>query len=191
MTGPLRTRLPEKHRWLRLADESWDDPLDPSFAQHYGGRWNPPHSYLALYLNEDLETARAQIHRMLEGSPVRAEDLDRGYVLLVATLPSRQDVADGDSDEGLNALGLPTTYPHDSSGKVIPHEVCQPIGTTVHDSGLRGARARSAATHDGSGRELAWFPARTSSKASQICDAIPFSQWWIADTLPISPRRNA
>ena len=77
MISPIPRRLPNTKQWFRVADEKWDDPLDPSFAQRYGGRWNPPGSFPSLYLNEDIATARGQIYRMLEGSPVHPEDLDR------------------------------------------------------------------------------------------------------------------
>lgn len=180
MTGPLSTRLSEGHLWLRVADQTWNDPLDPTFAQRHGGRWNPPRSYATLYLNEDVETARAQIRQMLEGSPVRPEDIDQGYVLITATLPTRQDVADGITDEGIRALGLPRTYPLNGSGHIVDHDVCQPIGEDIEEHGLRGIHARSAAISDGSGRELAWFPARPSSRAKPIGDPIPFGEWWQA-----------
>lgn len=178
MTEPVSTRLPDGHLWLRVADQTWNDPLDPTFAQRHGGRWNPPRSYATLYLNEDVETARAQIHQMLEGSPVRPEDIDQGYVLITAILPTRQEVADGATDEGIGALGLPRTYPLDRSGHVVAHDVCQPIGEDIKEHGLRGIHARSAAIPDGSGRELAWFPARPSSRAKPIGDPIPFGEWW-------------
>lgn len=178
MIDPETTQLPDGHPWLRVADETWSDPLDPAFAQIHGGRWNPPHSYATLYLNEDLATARAQIRLMLEGSPVRPEDIDQGYVLVTATIPGRQKVADGITDVGLEALGLPSTYPLTESGHSTPHEVCQPIGSDVKELGLRGIHARSAAISDGSGRELAWFPARRSSRATPVGTPISFNEWW-------------
>jgi hypothetical protein len=175
---PVPRRLPKAKQWYRVADESWSDPLDPGFAQRYGGRWNPPDSFPTLYLNEDVDTARAQIYRMLEGSPVHPEDLDPPYVLITATLPSRQVVADAVTDVGLNGLGLPTTYPLDTEGVTVPRSVCQPIGTEVRGTGLRGVHTRSAATTDGTGRELAWFPARPSSKATPTGPSTPFQTWW-------------
>jgi hypothetical protein len=180
---PVPRRLPNAKRWCRVADEKWEDPLDPSFAQRYGGRWNPPGSFPALYLNEDISTAKAQIYRMLEGSPVHPEDLDPPYVLVTATLPSRQVVADAVTDVGLEAVGLPSTYPLDADRSVIPRTSCQPIGVEVKDQNLRGVHARSAATPDGTGRELAWFPARRSSKATPIGDPVPFSTWWHSDSV--------
>lgn len=178
MIEPVPRRLPNRKEWLRVADESWNDPLETSFAQRFGGRWNPPNSFPVLYLNEDVETARAQISRMLEDSPVRPEDLDPPYVLITATLPSRQVVADAVTDVGLEALGLPATYPKDATGATIPHATCQPVGVEVKTQNLRGVHARSAATPDGTGRELAWFPARPSSSATPVGDALPFSKWW-------------
>ena len=183
MIAPVPRRLPNTKRWYRVADEGWDNPLDPGYAERFGGRWNPPNSFPTLYLNEDVETARAQIYRLLAGSPVRPEDLDPPYVLVAATLPSRQVVADAVTDVGLEALGLPSTYPVDADGATIPHAQCQPIGAEVKDEGLRGVHARSAATSDGTGRELAWFPARTSSRATPVGGPIPFTIWWNASSL--------
>ena len=180
MIEPVPRRLPNVKHWYRVADEKWEDPLDPGFAERFGGRWNPPNSYPALYLNEDVETARAQIYRMLEGAPVHPEDLDPPYVLVTATLPSRQVVADAVTDVGLDSLGLPDTYPLDAAGTTIPRSICQPIGSVVKDEGLRGVHALSAATPNGTGRELAWFPARRSSTATPVGDVVPFSKWWYA-----------
>ena len=178
MIEPRPERLVDGRPWFRVADERWDDPLDPSFAQQHGGRWNPPDSFPALYLNEDVATARAQISRMLSGWPADPEDLDAPFVLVTAALPRNQTVADAVTDEGLERLVLPTTYPLDATGAKILHSACRPIGAAVKLSGLRGVHARSAATPDGSGRELAWFPARASSKARRIAPDRPFADWW-------------
>lgn len=169
--------LPDGHRWLRVADPSWSDPLDPGYARDRGGRWNPPGSVLTLYLNEDLATARAQITALLSGSPVEPDDLDVGFDLVVASLPRSQEVADAISDRGLRALGLPDTYPRHPNGRPVRHETCQPVGAAVSAAGLRGVHARSAATEDGSGRELAWFPARESSRAT-LLERLAFRDWW-------------
>lgn len=174
---PVVETLPDGHHWLRVADTSWEDPLDPSYAASHGGRWNPPRSHPTLYLNEDLSTARAQIFSLLAGSPVRPDDLDAGFDLVVATLPRSQDVADAVSSEGLEALGLPSTYPKYRNGLPVRHDACQPVGAEVKRAGLRGVRARSAATDDGAGRELAWFPARASSRATML-ERLSYRDWW-------------
>ena len=178
MIDPLPEQLSDDRPWLRVADVSWDDPLDPSFAEQHGGRWNPPGSFPTLYLNEDIETARAQVRRMLDGWPIEAEDLDPPFVLVTLRLPGRQIAADATTDKGLSRLGLPATYPIDAAGAEVPKELCQPIGVAVKLVGMRGVHSRSAATPDGSGRELAWFPARRSSKARRIGTDQSFNDWW-------------
>ena len=180
MIDPLPERLADSRRWFRVADTSWDDPLDPSYAQHHGGRWNPPNSFPTLYLNEDLPTARMQITHMFRGFPVRPEDLDAPYVLVTVSLPRGQIAADAVTDEGLGCLGLPSTYPM-LDGVPVSHDECRPIGSAVRLAGLRGVHARSAATTGGSGRELAWFPARRSSRAFRVARDRPFTEWWYSD----------
>ncbi len=173
--NPKVERLPDGYAWLRVADPTWTDPLDSSYAAATGGRWNPRASFPTLYLNEDLETARAQVVALLDGSPVYPEDLDPGFDLVIATLPRSQEVADCVSVDGLEAVDLPATYPRYANGRPVRHDVCQPIGAHVHDIGLRGVRARSAVLEDG--RELAWFPAKESSRAT-MRDRFGFEEWW-------------
>lgn len=173
-------RLPDSRLWLRVADPEWEDPLDPTYAGRYGGRWNPPNSYPTLYLNADVDTARRQLEQLLDGEPIRVEDLrDDAYALVAATLPRNQDACDAVTDAGLKALGLPTTYPADANGERIPHADCQPMGQTVREEGLRGVWCRSAVRLDGSGRELAWFPAELDSDRAREHwdDPLPLGDW--------------
>ena len=177
---PETLGLPDGRIWLRVAGATWTDPLDPSYAKAHGGRWNPPGSCDALYLNGDVLTARAQIRRMLQGSPVMEDDLDDSapFVLVPATIPTLQRVADAASEAGLAALGLPVTYPKKRSGRAVPRVDCQLVGRAVRNGGLRGVWCRSAATPDGIGRELAWFPARPSSRAQAVGKApLPYGAW--------------
>lgn len=186
MTGAISVlRIPDGHTWLRVADATWSDPLDPSWAARFGGRWNLSGSFPVLYLNEDLSTARAQIHALFRAWPVNPEDLrdDAPYVLVLAGLPRRQDVADALSNDGLEGLGLPHSYPLDSRGDPVPHEPCQRIGATVHAASLRGVWCRSAATGDGSGRELAWFPSGPRARARSLSEPVPFARWWSAESV--------
>lgn len=180
--GPKAVRLPDRRVWLRVADPSWRNPLDPSFAARKGGRWNPPHSHPTLYLNGDVVTARLQIARMLRGSPVEPEDLDDdAFVLVAATLPRAQRCADAVSPPGLRALGLPESYPVDGDGTPVDRETCRRIGVDVQASGLRGVWCRSALRDDGGGRELAWFPATRRSVARRVWERpLPLGQWRLA-----------
>ncbi len=176
----MRTEaLADGHEWLRIADAAWPDPLDPSFAAEAGGRWNPPRSHRTLYLNEDRVTARLNLRGFMDKWPYEPEDLrdDTGPVLVVATLPPHQRVADVHSREGVAAVELPDTYPRDAYGQVIAHHVCQPIGVAARRAGLRGVRARSARVADGAGRELVWFPATRRSRA-QARVVEPFETWY-------------
>jgi hypothetical protein len=171
--------LAEGHAWLRIADPNWSDPLDPTFARERGQRWNPPGTFSALYLNEDLVTARLNLRLFIAGWPFEPEDLrgDNGPCLVSARLPRGQRVADVHSRAGVAAVGLPPTYPLDANGFLIGHQTCQSIGVEVHQKGLRGLRCRSARAPDGAGRELAWFPATSRSRATLI-GTVPFDAWF-------------
>jgi hypothetical protein len=176
----LRTEtLPDGHLWQRIADPRWSDPLDPTFAQHVGQRWNPPRSFAVLYLNEDVVTARLNLRRFVADWPHEPEDLreDNAPLLVAATLPRAQEVLDAHSPAGLATVGLPATYPVDGAGRLVPHEPCQRIGVAVHDAGLRGVRCRSAQSPDGAGRELAWFPAGRRSRARPVA-RLAFADWF-------------
>jgi len=162
--------LADGHRWLRVADSQWPEPLDPTHSMRSGGRWNPPDSFPALYLNEDVVTARLNTRLFMSGWPYEPEDLrdDAGPILVTATLPRNQRVADVHTPRGVRAAGLPSTYPQDASGRILGHAECQPIGARAKRAGLRGLRCRSAPTPAGTGRELAWFPATSRSRASEL-----------------------
>ena len=175
----LREALRERHVWWRVADRTWTDPLDASFAGRRGGRWNPPESFPVLYLNEDRMTARLNLLAFIADWPYEPEDLrdDAGPVLVGCTLPSRQTVCDAHTDAGIRAAGLPPTYPLDEAGRVVPHARCRPIGVQARAASLRGVHARSARSRDGAGRELAWFPASVRSVARQVA-ALTFLEWY-------------
>lgn len=151
--------LPDGKLWVRVARPHHDDPYDPTLAQQHGGRWNPPGSLATLYLNADVATARRQIVRLLEDTVVEPDDLaGDAYELVGAYLPDSQVAADVVTDGGVAAAGLPPTYPADADGRRVAHEICQPIGVEAYEVGLDGVHCRSAATLDGAGRELAWWP---------------------------------
>jgi hypothetical protein len=172
-------RLADGHLYWRIAEASWTDPLDPSFARERGGRWNPPKSHPTLYLNEDLVTSRLNLKLFIARWPYEPEDLrdESGPVLVGATLPGRQVVADQHTPEGLARTGLPATYPTDDSGEIVAHATCQPIGLAAFEANLRGVRCRSARTPQGAGRELAWFPATRRSRARRIT-TLRFEAWY-------------
>lgn len=176
----MRTEaLVDDHRWLRVADRAWLDPLDPSFAARRGGRWTSPGGHPTLYLNEDVGTARANVRRLAKGYSIAPEDFDdeRGPVLVTALLPDHQRVVDAHTHAGLAALGLPPSYPIDDHGAEVPHDVCRPIGAAAAAAGHAGVHGRSAAVPDGTGRELAWFP-RDGARAVASGPARAFGDWY-------------
>lgn len=171
--------LADGHEWFRICEAAWTDPLDPGFAQARGGRWNPPDSWPTLYLSEDIVTARLNLDAFISGWPYRPEDLsdETGPHLAVAVLPRSQTVADVHTPEGVSAVGLPSTYPFDESGVAIPHDVCQAIGVAVNEERLRGVRCRSAPAPLGAGRELAWYPATSRSRA-HLVERRQYTDWF-------------
>lgn len=177
----LTETLADRHQWWRIADPSWKDPVDPTFAQQRGGRWNAVGSHPTLYLNEDVVTARMNMELFSAAWPYEPQDLrpERAPVLVGVTLPRSQIVADAHTPEGLTGLGLPLTYPLDAGDKTVPHDVCQAAGGAVHQAEFRGVRCRSVTSPLGEGRELAWFPATARSKATiQINRS--FADWFWA-----------
>ena len=174
---PILDVEPANHVWLRVCDPAWSDPLDASHAARTGGRWNPPHSWNALYLNRDLYTARAQIARLLQGSPVEPEDLaDDAFSLVAVTVPAGLVALDVVTDEGIAQLALPASYPLNSNGQLVAHARCQVIAATAHSAQLDGVECRSAATRDGSGREFAWWP-HDGARAVQVGRVRRFGTW--------------
>ena len=105
----LREAVPDAHVWWRIGDPSWANPLDPSFAQHRGGRWNPPGSFPTLYLSEESVTARLNLRAFIAGWPYEPEDLrdDTGPILVGCTLLRRQVVCDAHSPAGLHGGRAP------------------------------------------------------------------------------------
>lgn len=180
---PHAVTLADGWQWLRVADASWVDPLDPGFADRFGGRWNAPGHGPTLYLCEDLAVARAQIHRLLESTAVDPTDLadDAPFVLVTAVLPRRQRVADASTDVGLRSLGLSASYPLRPRGGTVPWRECRRAGRQAREAGLRGVLARSAVVGTGSGRELAWFPAGRA-RATAVGEALPYARWRHATT---------
>lgn len=179
-------RLRRGGPYLRVADPDWRDPLNGSFAQKTGGRWNPPGSFPAVYLNRDVRVARANVARKFTGRPYGPELLnaEEAPVLIHTTVPN-QEYVDIITDEGCEAVGLPKSYPLDSDGKPVPQERCQPIGVQAWAQGEAGIACRSAAPGaPRDGEELAWFH-RSTTAPLRIEQRIPFEKWfWERPDLP-------
>ena len=129
----------------RLAEPAWVDPLDTSYSRDRGGRWNPPRSFGVLYLNRDLRTARLQVQHKLRGQPYGVEDLDESEQHdLVSVEVAERGWLDCVRVRGLEAVGLPRTYPRHRNGLPVRHSDCQPVGQAAFDDGRPGVACRSA-----------------------------------------------
>lgn len=145
--------------YLRVADPSWKNPLDGSYARDHGGRWNSPGSFDVVYLCATLRVARAIVRQKLEGQPYGPEDLDPDEAPVLATAEiHRQSFVDLVTDKGCAAAGLSATYPR-RKGQAIGWGECQPIGLEAWQQGESGIACRSAApAMKNTDEELALFP---------------------------------
>ncbi len=159
--------------YYRVADPSWRDPLDGTYAAMHGGRWTAPGSYPTVYLCQTIPVARGIVNHNFEGLPYGPEDIapDAAPMLLDVTVAPAEclDVA---SPAGAQAVGLPATYPLDASGTEVRWEACQPIGRQAYDAGLDGVACASARA---TGEELAHFN-RMNKLA--VAKSRPFAGWF-------------
>ncbi len=146
VSPPKRPRQARRVRrggvYLRVANPGWADPFDTTFSRRAGGRWNPPGSFGALYLNRDIRTAWANARRFLTvhgGFSLFDLKPERRPVVIRCTVSSRL-LANALTEPSLTALGLPAEYPWQ-----VGWNRCQPIGARLQEAGEDGVAARSAA----------------------------------------------
>ncbi len=168
--------------YLRVADPTWRNPLDGSYSERSGGRWNAPDSFPVVYLCRSVAVARAVVFGQLESHPYGVEDLNPSMApVLVETTVRTEHFADAITARGLGSMGLPATYPHDERGRIVGWKRCQPLGEEAFEAGHPGIACRSAApTAPRGGEELAWFQrGRRRLGARRVR---PFADWfWSAD----------
>jgi RES domain len=163
----------------RLAEPSWANPLDTSYSRQRGGRWNPPSSFGALYLNRDLRMARLQVLHKLSGHPYGVEDLDEAEQHdLVDVEVAERAWLDCLTVAGLESVGLPDTYPRHRNGRPVRHATCQPVGQAAFDDGRPGIACRSAATGASSADEELGVFDREVDTSVQMTDRHPFAEWF-------------
>jgi RES domain len=163
----------------RLAEPAWADPLDTSYSRLRGGRWNPAGSFGVLYLNRDVRMARLQIQHKLSGQPYGVEDLDESEQHdLVDVEVAERDWLNCVTAPGLEAVGLPPTYPRHRNGRLVRHADCQPVGQAAFDDGRPGIACRSAATDASlTDEELGVFD-RDVETSVQMTGRHPFAEWF-------------
>lgn len=130
-----------------------------------------------MYLIRTKSLARKFVAHKLGDQPYSPEDLDpaAGPLLVTADL-ANEDHVDVVTDEGCIAAGLPDSYPRDSAGETISHQVCWPIGQAAWDTGEPGIACRSASRAAATtAEELAWFQRADTLIA---VDKEAFSSWF-------------
>lgn len=162
--------------YYRVADPTWRDPLDTSFAKTYGGRWNPPGRFGALYLNATIAVACANARRAYDNEIATLFDLrpeQRPDLQHVRIDEAR--FVDVVTPAGLRALKLPLRFPIG-----VDHVRCQRIATRAYEARKPGIACRSAvasAIEAGPvGEELAVFD--TSVALVHPGPRIAFAQWY-------------
>ncbi len=163
----------------RLAEPAWADPLDTSYSRARGGRWNPPGSFGVLYLNRDVRTTRLQVQHRLSGHPYGVEDLDEAEQHdLVDIEVAEREWLDCVTAAGLEAVGLPVTYPRHRNGRPVRHANCQPVGRAAFDDGRPGVACHSAATGASPiDEELGVFD-RDMDASVRMTGRHPFADWF-------------
>jgi hypothetical protein len=165
----------------RLAEPAWSDPLDISFSRAAGGRWNQPGSYGVLYLNLGVTVARAQADDRLAGLPYGVEDLDESEQHDLVDVQVRDDeYLDCVTDNGLDVVGLPRSYPRHPDGSAVGHHECWPVGAAARAGGRAGVACRSAvggAPDDA--EELAVFD--THAGSVRQTGRRSFADWYYAE----------
>jgi RES domain-containing protein len=164
--------------YVRVADPAWRDPLEGSYSQAAGGRWNAPGSFPVVYLCDGVEVARAVLFQKLEPHPYGPEDLDpRTAPVLVSTRVRTERYADAVTARGLESMGLPRSYPRDGRGRIVAWTRCRPRGQEAWDAGHPGIACRSAApTAPAGGEELAWF--QRGRRRLREREVSPFEDWF-------------
>jgi RES domain-containing protein len=163
----------------RLAEPAWADLLDTSYSRERGGRWNPPASFGVFYLNRDLRVARLQVQHKLRGQPYGVEDLDESEQHdLVSVDVVERAWLDCVTEAGLEAVGLPRTYPLHANGRPVRRESCQPVGRAAYDDDQPGVACRSAvAEASTTDEELAVFDSG-ADLGMRVTGRQPFADWF-------------
>jgi hypothetical protein len=160
--------------YSRVCKPEWTNCADVSYSKTYGGRWNPPGEFGALYLNATIGVAAAQARHQHVGRAIGLFDLRPSRRPQLATFDvPKAVVVDAVTTAGIAALGLPKDAPIG-----VPHEDCWPSSRAAYNRGLAGIAYLSAAearVESFVGEEMAYF----DSQAPLVVKALqPFADWY-------------
>ena len=166
-------------RYWRIVDPDWRDPADLSYSRKFGGRWNPPGEFGALYLNATLSVAAANARERNAGRALKIFDLlpaAQPHAVAFDVTPVR--ALDVVSVVGIADVGLPQQYPFG-----VGWPPCQAIARAARVAGTLGVACRSAAEATTTwtvGEELALFE---GDLRVQIFERREFARWY-PDPIP-------
>ena len=151
------------------------DPRSGRGARIFGGRWNPPDSFGAVYCGLDVSTVVDEFHRLARRQGIAAGDflpreLYRLRVDLLAVLDLR-------GDDARRSIGL-----SDRELRGDDLRPCQAIGAAAHSVGIEGIVAPSAAN---GGTALAVF--LDALGAESAVEVIGLEAVWTDPPEPSSP----
>ena len=165
--------------YYRVVAPNWADPADTSYSKQFGGRWNPPGEFGALYLNVTLAVAAANARARHAGRAVKLFDLlPEARPELVSFQIAATEVVDACRERGIEQLGFDPSFPFG-----VLWAPCQAIARQAHEQGLSGVAARSNAevtAHSFVGEELALFDA---VEVGHPIERLAFQNWY-PDPIP-------
>lgn len=128
-------------RYFRVVDPAWSDPSDTTFSRAAGGRWNPPGTFGALYLNATESVAAANARARHAKRAIQLFDLlPECRPQLVTFTVAKIAVCDAMTSPGIADVGFAESFPFG-----VSWDACQSVAVGARDAGLRGVAARSAA----------------------------------------------
>ncbi len=160
--------------YYRVCGPDWKDPGDTAYSNTSGGRWNAPGSFGVLYLNQNLEGARANAMRFIAqqfGPAVLPEDIEPAYLPDAAAFSiDATEFVDAVTGAGRSALRLAATYA-ERTGYVQ----CRRVGTAAYESDEDGIATISAVSEQS--EELAIFD-RALARVMHVGRRSHFVDWW-------------
>ena len=167
-------RIVRRGTYYRVCGPDWEDPSDTTYSKISGGRWNPPGSFGILYLNQNLDGARANARRFIAsqfGSGVLPEDIQPAFLPDVAAFAiDQREFVDAVTQKGRAALNLAAAY---SSG--VGYSGCRRVGIAAYAAAEDGIATTSAVAEQS--EELAIFD-RSVDRVLQMERRQHFADWW-------------
>jgi len=138
MSAPRR--IAHRHQpFYRVVRAGWKDPLDASFSQRApDNRWNGP-AYPVLYCCCSVRVARAIVRDLFALAGVELAELQPAYRPALVEIGWRGEVIDVASPQGVEAAGLPESYPEG-----VSRVQTRKAAALWHGQGAEGILCRSA-----------------------------------------------